>query len=332
MAGEHPRCRGVSGFALQFEPGDGHARLIEERQAQPVQHQDQGPLHGLDPLPPVDVGGNRQVRHHRRMLAGQAQGTRLVGRPVAVDLTAVGAGMAGFRHVREAPVRVEEQLDAAGQAGRVAEEDFLMTGGAAIALHGTDRSWERTAPNGGRQHPVPAAVGTGCAEAAAREEAGPRRRLCVGGRPSIGTPAAGQSLDQPRFLVTAPQITRRTMAPTMAPMKPAPSPGPYQPTACPSQVATRAPTIPRIVVRMKARGLVVSRVEKLRNHAGDEADDDGPDDGQGGSSAEGLARERRSARPVPLLRRILLEIGQRRASAQKIADRMQGIRHCRRPP
>ena len=48
-----------------------------------------------------------------------------------------------------------------------------------------------------------------------------------------------------------PQIARMITAPTIAPMKPAPSLGPYQPNACPRYVDTTAPTMPRIVVRMK---------------------------------------------------------------------------------
>src|SRR3954471_2542714 len=44
------------------------------------------------------------------------------------------------------------------------------------------------------------------------------------------------------------------MAPTTAPIRPAPSPGRYQPSACPRNVATKAPTIPRMVVRMNPVG------------------------------------------------------------------------------
>src|ERR1700712_3787008 len=44
------------------------------------------------------------------------------------------------------------------------------------------------------------------------------------------------------------------MAPTTAPTRPAPSPGRYQPSACPRNVATKAPTIPRMVVRMNPVG------------------------------------------------------------------------------
>src|SRR5262249_208003 len=44
------------------------------------------------------------------------------------------------------------------------------------------------------------------------------------------------------------------MAPTVAPMKPAPCSGPYQPMACPRYVATKAPAIPRSVVRRKLPG------------------------------------------------------------------------------
>jgi len=40
----------------------------------------------------------------------------------------------------------------------------------------------------------------------------------------------------------------------MEAMKPAPWPGPYQPTAWPSQVATKAPTMPRMAVSTKPCG------------------------------------------------------------------------------
>ena len=51
-----------------------------------------------------------------------------------------------------------------------------------------------------------------------------------------------------------PQINRTITAPTTAPIKPAPSPGRYQPKDCPRNVATKAPTMPRIVVRMNPLG------------------------------------------------------------------------------
>src|SRR4030081_1207037 len=44
------------------------------------------------------------------------------------------------------------------------------------------------------------------------------------------------------------------IAPTTAQTSPAPSPGGYQPSACPRNVATKAPTIPRMVVRMNPVG------------------------------------------------------------------------------
>src|ERR671910_112081 len=43
-------------------------------------------------------------------------------------------------------------------------------------------------------------------------------------------------------------------APTTAPIRPAPSPTLYQPTACPRNVARKAPTIPKIVVRTNPDG------------------------------------------------------------------------------
>jgi len=51
------------------------------------------------------------------------------------------------------------------------------------------------------------------------------------------------------------------MAPTTAPMMPAPCPALYQPSACPSQVATKAPT----------------GHDELGDHACDKPDNDGPD-------------------------------------------------------
>ena len=44
------------------------------------------------------------------------------------------------------------------------------------------------------------------------------------------------------------------IAPTVAPIRPAPSPALYQPRACPKKLATNAPTMPRIVVKMKPLG------------------------------------------------------------------------------
>ena len=58
-------------------------------------------------------------------------------------------------------------------------------------------------------------------------------------------------------------MTRMIIAPTIAPMKPALSPGPYQPICWPSQVATNAPTMPRMVVRMKPRGSFLPGVMSL---------------------------------------------------------------------
>ena len=58
-------------------------------------------------------------------------------------------------------------------------------------------------------------------------------------------------------------MARTITAPTMAPMKPAPSSGPYQPSAWPSQVATKAPTMPRMVVRMKPEGSLRPGIRNL---------------------------------------------------------------------
>ena len=44
------------------------------------------------------------------------------------------------------------------------------------------------------------------------------------------------------------------MAPTTDPISPAPSPARYQPKACPTHVATKAPMMPSTVVRMKPDG------------------------------------------------------------------------------
>ena len=52
-------------------------------------------------------------------------------------------------------------------------------------------------------------------------------------------------------------------APTTAPISPAPSPSPYQPIAWPSQEATKAPTMPRTVVRMNPLGLLSPGVMNL---------------------------------------------------------------------
>ena len=50
---------------------------------------------------------------------------------------------------------------------------------------------------------------------------------------------------------SAPQTRSTMIAPTVAPIRPAASPALYQPRACPRKVATKAPTMPRIVVMMK---------------------------------------------------------------------------------
>jgi hypothetical protein len=51
-----------------------------------------------------------------------------------------------------------------------------------------------------------------------------------------------------------PQIDKTITAPTTAPIKPAPSPGRYQPKDWPRNVATKAPTMPRILVSMNPLG------------------------------------------------------------------------------
>jgi hypothetical protein len=50
----------------------------------------------------------------------------------------------------------------------------------------------------------------------------------------------------------------------------------YQPIACPRQVATNAPTIPRMVSEDKARKLVRAGVKKFCDNTSNEADDNGP--------------------------------------------------------
>jgi len=70
--------------------------------------------------------------------------------------------------------------------------------------------------------------------------------------------ALGQHVGPQMLLVlrraTMLQIASTMTAPTTAPINPAPSPGRYQPRAWPSHVAMKAPTIPRMVVRMKPDG------------------------------------------------------------------------------
>ena len=75
-----------------------------------------------------------------------------------------------------------------------------------------------------------------------------------------------------------PQTASTMTAPTTAPISPAPSFGPYQPSAWPSQVATKAPMMPRMVVRMKPEGSFGPGHQEFGDDAGDETDDDGPDD------------------------------------------------------
>src|SRR3978361_736326 len=53
------------------------------------------------------------------------------------------------------------------------------------------------------------------------------------------------------------------IAPTTAPTRPAPSPGRYQPSACPRNGATKAPTIPRMVVRMNPVGSLFAGMMNL---------------------------------------------------------------------
>ena len=63
--------------------------------------------------------------------------------------------------------------------------------------------------------------------------------------------ATGQAIFRPAKY----PYTKRTMiAPTTAPIKPAPCPGPYQPSICPRKLATKAPTMPRMAVRMNPCG------------------------------------------------------------------------------
>src|SRR5215203_2392406 len=79
------------------------------------------------------------------------------------------------------------------------------------------------------------------------------RYLALSPRCSAVRAGYGRTLGVPRG-ATIPQITSTITAPTVAPIEPAPSPGQYQPSACPAKVATNAPTIPRIVVRMNPDG------------------------------------------------------------------------------
>jgi hypothetical protein len=73
--------------------------------------------------------------------------------------------------------------------------------------------------------------------------------------------------------------TKRTMiAPTTAPIKPAPWPGLYQPSICPRKLATKAPTMPRMAVRMNPCGSLESRHDELGDNARDKPNDDRPDD------------------------------------------------------
>jgi hypothetical protein len=68
------------------------------------------------------------------------------------------------------------------------------------------------------------------------------------------------------------QMKSTMSAPTIAPIRPAPSPGRYHPSAWPTLVATKAPMMPRVAVRMKPPGLFGPRRDELRDHARDEAD------------------------------------------------------------
>jgi hypothetical protein len=62
-------------------------------------------------------------------------------------------------------------------------------------------------------------------------------------------------------------------------LRPRPArPALYQPIACPRQVATNAPTIPRMVSEDKARKLVRAGVKKFCDNTSNEADDNGPKD------------------------------------------------------
>ena len=76
----------------------------------------------------------------------------------------------------------------------------------------------------------------------------------------------------------APQTTSTMIAPTVAPMNPALCPSWYHPIAWPRKVATNAPAMPSRVVRMKPDGSLGPGWEQFCNHAGDEADNDRPDD------------------------------------------------------
>jgi MFS family permease len=58
-----------------------------------------------------------------------------------------------------------------------------------------------------------------------------------------------------RFATSRFQMNRMRMAPTVAPIRPAPWSARYQPMVWPRNVATKAPTMPRMVVRRKPVGL-----------------------------------------------------------------------------
>jgi hypothetical protein len=101
-------------------------------------------------------------------------------------------------------------------------------------------------------------------------------------------------------LAIRPQITRTITAPTTAPIRPAPSSARYQPIACPRYVATKAPTIPRMVVRMKPDGSLSPGVMNSRSR-GDEPDNDRPDDAHGHPPCLNLGSQRSLDAPTSVV-------------------------------